>query len=585
MSIFKNIKNFVISLGTISILFLAVFFNINFIALSILFFIIFAFLFWYMCTLDTIKQNSQITNSVDTVQEFEQIQEALQNFEINFFNEELSREIKIKERNDIVDICNKIIDNFFFILDNYPALSIIFDESGRVIYGNKLLLSQGFKAGKTLYEQEQNKETQKLTQYVLESIQKMKNNNFELSMKLPNGNEIIEDYILSPIETSEKRKFLICFTMDITERNKRKQKVIDYQTHESEEISKQISTNLKNGILEFNYKPLQNDNIVSSAWQIYNGITSSLVDSIVFIKSYVDNITYLLNNFSNKDFSKKTDIEYKGDFEKIKIYLNNLVYNISDIINKIQESAGTITNGNSMIKMSIHEIAINSEKRANSINEMYTSISNLNEKTKTTVEYSSNVATLNNDVGKKLDQSINNMKKLVSQMKEVEDFSLEIQTIVNLIEEISFQTNLLSLNASVEASRAGEQGRGFSVVAQEVRNLSIHASQASQDAAKIIQNCIKSIKSTDIQTYETKKSLDEVQESMNKIIKIRHKINQVINEQSEETSKIHDNIKIINDSIQEDYANIENTATSIEELQGQIIILKEMSDEFKICKN
>ena len=82
----------------------------------------------------------------------------------------------------------------------------------------------------------------------------------------------------------------------------------------------------------------------------------------------------------------------------------------------------------------------------------------------------------------------------ISAMSEIETSSAEIQKIVDVIEDIAFQTNFLALNAAVEASRAGEAGRGFSIVASEVRNLSTRTTNAAREIQSLISDSVEQMK-------------------------------------------------------------------------------------------
>lgn len=106
------------------------------------------------------------------------------------------------------------------------------------------------------------------------------------------------------------------------------------------------------------------------------------------------------------------------------------------------------------------------------------------------------------------------MNALVNEVMEIERMSADIQKIASTIESIAFQTNILALNASVEAARAGDSGSGFAVVAEEVRELAAKSSNEAQKTSELIERCISHIvksKECAIQTAELSSQAEKLQ--------------------------------------------------------------------------
>ena len=158
----------------------------------------------------------------------------------------------------------------------------------------------------------------------------------------------------------------------------------------------------------------------------------------------------------------------------------------------------------------------------------------------------------------------------------------DIQKIVGTIDSIAFQTNILSLNASVEASRAGEHGRGFAVVAEEVRSLAEKCSQSSKQTEELIDKCIASISAAKSYADNTMESLSVIVSGSEEIAAAFDNISAATKEQALKSNAIKHEVNNIYDVVQSNTATAEETSASSETLSDQAISLHEMVQQFRV---
>jgi len=195
---------------------------------------------------------------------------------------------------------------------------------------------------------------------------------------------------------------------------------------------------------------------------------------------------YASHNYLNE--LKIDNIEKNGVFEKFQINMNILRESIIDMLIENKKNGLTLDKSSDILLENVDILNNNSNKAAASLEETAAALDNI----------TNNIASNNENIIKmsgfasSLHTSSNDGKKLATETTDaMDEINIQVSAIsdaISVIDQIAFQTNILSLNAAVEAATAGEAGKGFAVVAQEVRNLASRSAEAANEIKTLVEN-------------------------------------------------------------------------------------------------
>ena len=490
----------------------------------------------------------------------------------------------------ILDGVNNIADSFIQYMDGLGCDILIYDADVRATFINANAIKLGFDPKKVLGK--------KLNEVLSPEEAKAVGNNFEhvrktgetlryqVDLILPNGIPITSEQAIIPIKNSngEIAAFVLFgyIITDLVQARQRSEKINIYQEHEAGEIVKILQNGLEQGILQFTYEPETHNDDTAKATESYKKIGDSIAHAITFIKGYVDEISYLLQEFSNENFDVTIKQNYIGDFCTIKYSLDGMLQSIGTLVSEIQTATSQVEIGAEQISNSTQELMASFEEQSAAMDEVREAIHALTEKTQKNATEAQSANGLSVQVQNVANVGSQHMRDMSTIMEEIKLSSTDIAKIVNIIEGIAFQTNLLALNASVEAARAGEHGRGFAVVAEEVRNLSERSSEAAKNTSDMITKSLSRVNEGVAKSSETAQALDEIVAVTSTVTDVISNIANISNEQAEEIHRIQHSMEAIHHNATDNASAVQSSASIGEELSSQANMLMSLVERFKI---
>lgn len=300
------------------------------------------------------------------------------------------------------------------------------------------------------------------------------------------------------------------------------------------------------------------------------------------LNGYIIEIQLRMNELAQSDLTKTTSYDFKGDFVEIKDSINKINLNLNDAMYNIISSSKVVNRGANEIASSSNVVASSSSEQSVNIAQINNVVSKIADQVQKNADSALEASELSQTIKLNAEQGSMQMDEMLIAVKEINEASESINRVMQVIHDIAKQTNILAINASVEAGRAGEAGKGFAVVAQEIRNLALKSQGAAKETNDLVLNSMAKAEMGAKIASKTAGSLSEIVEGINKSNDMIRNISKLSQEQSNSIDYLNESIKEVAAGIEETSTAAEQSAASGQELNSQANILNDLVSRFKL---
>jgi methyl-accepting chemotaxis protein len=269
------------------------------------------------------------------------------------------------------------------------------------------------------------------------------------------------------------------------------------------------------------------------------------------------------------DLTKRIHVDTKDEIGDLALWFNTFIQKIETIIKQVKGAAEELASASDEVSKGSQQISDGAQQQSASFEELSSSV-------QANATNAGSASDLTTTSSREAQEAGGKMEKTVESIQVIDKTSKQIAEAVAIITDIADQTNLLALNAAIEAARAGEHGKGFAVVADEVRKLAERSATSAKEITTLIKSSIQQVDDGVSLSNQAGGALKKI---VSDVVKVSEQLQTISVATQEQAATMEENASIVESNA----AAAEELAASAEEMSSQAETLKQLVAQFKVA--
>jgi methyl-accepting chemotaxis protein len=285
------------------------------------------------------------------------------------------------------------------------------------------------------------------------------------------------------------------------------------------------------------------------------------------------------------DLTASLDVETEDEVGHMATALNRAVERLCETMQEVADSASNASSSSQQLAAASEAIATGAQEQASSLEETSASLEEITATVRQSADNAQQASQLASGSRDSAEQGQAVVSKAITAMLEINASSAKIADIISTIDEIAFQTNLLAVNAAVEAARAGDEGRGFAMVASEVRSLAQRSAVNAKEIKVLIQDSLRKVEAGSDLVNRSGETLQGIVGSVKRVTDIVGEMAAAASEQSTGIEQVNTAMTQMDQVTQSNSAQTEELSATAQSLSEQAARLLELVSTFTLTNS